>query len=122
MVLVRNFYSLVSVGTEGSTVKAARKGYIGKARERPEQVKQVIDTLKTHGPVQTYRAVMKKLDAHSPLGYSCVGEVIDVSPDVQSIKVGDFVGCGGATAVHAEMVAVPVNLCVKIQGLRDSIY
>ena len=118
MVLVRNFYSLVSVGTEGST----RKGYIGKARERPEQVKQVIDTLKTHGPVQTYRAVMKKLDAHSPLGYSCVGEVIDVSPDVQSIKVGDFVGCGGATAVHAEMVAVPVNLCVKIQGLRDSIY
>ena len=41
MVLVRNFYSLVSVGTEGSTVKAARKGYIGKARERPEQVKHV---------------------------------------------------------------------------------
>ena len=52
MVLVRNFCSLVSVGTEGSTVKAARKCYIGKARERPEQVKQVIDTLKIQGPVQ----------------------------------------------------------------------
>ena len=77
-VLVQNFYSLISAGTEGSTVKAARKGYIGKAKERPQQVKQVIDTLMSQGPVQTYRAVMKKLDAYSPLGYSCVGEVIEV--------------------------------------------
>ena len=67
-VLVRNHYSLVSAGTEGSTVKTARKGLIGKAKERPQQVKQVLDTLKAQGPVQTYRAVMKKLDAHSPLG------------------------------------------------------
>ena len=52
-VLVRNFYSLISAGTEGSTVKAARKSYIGKAKERPQQVKQVIDTLKNQGPVQT---------------------------------------------------------------------
>ena len=64
MVLVRNYYSLISAGTEGSTVKAARKGYIGKAKERPQQVKQVIDTLKIQGPVQTYRAVMKKLFHH----------------------------------------------------------
>jgi len=51
--LVRNFYSLISAGTEGSTVKAARKGYIGKTKERPQQVKQVMDTLKIQGPVQT---------------------------------------------------------------------
>ena len=62
MVLVRNCYSLISAGTEGSTVEAARKGYIGKTKERPQQVKQVIDTLKSQGPVQTYRAVMKKHD------------------------------------------------------------
>jgi hypothetical protein len=37
MVLVRNYYSLISAGTEGGTVKAARKGYIGKAKERPQQ-------------------------------------------------------------------------------------
>ena len=73
-VLVRNSYSLISAGTEASTVRAARKGYIGKALERPQQFKQVIDTLKSHrAPMQTYRAVMKKLDAYSPLGYSCVG-------------------------------------------------
>jgi len=115
-ILVRNHYSLISAGTEGSTVKTARKGLIGKAKERPQQVKQVIDVLKTQGPVQTYRAVMKKLDAYSPLGYSCVGEVIDVAPDITEFQIGDVVACGGLSANHAEIVSVPKNLCVKVNG------
>lgn len=118
-ILVRNHYSLVSAGTEGSTVKTARKGYIGKAKERPQQVKQVVETLKSQGPVQTYRAVMKKLDAYSPLGYSCVGEVVDVGANVTEFKIGDFVACGGLAASHAEVVSVPVNLCVKLHPETD---
>ena len=124
-ILVRNHYSLISAGTEGSTVKAARKSLIGKAKERPQQVKQVIDTLKTQGPVQTYRAVMKKLDAYSPLGYSCCGEVLDVGSDVAGFHVGDFVACGGLSASHAEVICVPVNLCVKLSpdaDLKQSAY
>ena len=70
---------------KGSTVKTARKGYIGKAKERPQQVKQVIDVLKSQGPVQTYRAVMKKLDSYSPLGYSCAGEVIAVASEYRLV-------------------------------------
>ena len=120
MVLVKNHYSLISAGTEGSTVKAARKSLIGKAKERPQQVKQVLDTLRNQGVVQTYRAVMKKLDAYSPLGYSCAGEVIEVSDDVNEFGVGDWVACAGAGyASHAEVVAVPVNLCVKLQEEAD---
>jgi len=46
MVLVQNHYSLISAGTEGATVNTARKSLIGKAKERPQQVKQVLDTLK----------------------------------------------------------------------------
>ena len=115
-ILVRNYYSLISAGTEASSVKAARKGYIGKAKERPQQVKQVIDTLKTQGPIQTYRAVMKKLDAYSPLGYSCAGEVIDVSSEIKVFSVGDLVACGGLTASHSEIVIVPANLYVKLRG------
>jgi len=118
-VLVKTHYSLVSAGTEASTVSAARKGYIGKAKERPQQVKQVVDTLKTLGPVQTYRAVMKKLDAYSPLGYSCVGEVIDVSPDVRGFSIGDLVACGGLSASHSEVVTVPANLCVQLKFDTD---
>jgi len=117
--LVKVYYSLVSAGTEGSTVKTARKGLIGKAKERPQQVKQVLDTLKTQGPVQTYRAVMKKLDAYSSLGYSCVGEVIDTAPDVLEFQTGDLVACGGLSASHAEIISVPVNLCVKLDPETD---
>lgn len=118
-VLVRDHYSLISAGTEASTVKAARKGYLGKAKERPQQVKQVLETLKTQGPVQTYRAVMKKLDAYSPLGYSCVGEVIETGADVAGFSVGDIVACGGLSACHAEIVSVPANLCVKLKPDAD---
>lgn len=119
-VLVRNHYSLISPGTEGSSVTAARKSLIGKAKERPQQVKQVIDALKQQGPVQTYRAVMKKLDSYSPLGYSSAGEVIKVASDVQGFVVGDKVACGGAGyANHAEIIAVPSNLCVKLPENSD---
>lgn len=114
-VLVKNHYSIISGGTEGSTVTAARKSLIGKAKERPQQVKQVVDTLKNQGPVQTYRAVMKKLDSYSPLGYSCAGEVVEVGDGVTEFQVGDLVACAGVGyANHAEIVAVPVNLCVKL--------
>ncbi len=126
MVMVKNHFSIISAGTEGSTVLAARKSLLGKAKERPQQVKQVLDTLKKQGPLQTYRAVMKKLDAYSPLGYSCSGEVVEVGEGVTEIQVGDMVACAGAGyANHAEMVTIPLNLCVKIDynaNLRDAAY
>ncbi len=113
-VLVRNHFSLISAGTEGKTVKDARLGYIGKARARKEEVKKVIQTAKVIGLRETFRLVMNKLDAPSALGYSCTGEVIAIADDVREFSIGDRVACGGSTAVHAEVVAVPVNLCVKI--------
>jgi len=119
-ILVRNHYSVISAGTESTTVKTARKSLIGKAKERPEDVKRVIDTIKQQGPVQTYRAVMKKLDAYSPLGYSSAGEVIEVGPDITEFAVGDKVGCAGiGYANHAEVVCVPKNLCVKLPEDAD---
>lgn len=115
MVLIRSHYSLISAGTEASTVSAARKSLVGKAKERPDQLKRVLDAVKRQGPVQTYKAVMKRLEAHSPLGYSCAGEAIEIAPDVKGFTVGDLVACGGGGyANHAEVVAIPKNLCVKI--------
>jgi len=113
--LVKNHYSLISAGTESSTVRTARKGYIGKAKERPQQVKQVVDALKSQGALQTYRTVMKKLDSYSPLGYSCAGEVLACSSDTSDYVIGDYVACGGLSASHAEVVSVPANLCVKLK-------
>jgi polar amino acid transport system substrate-binding protein len=126
MIIVKNHYSIISAGTEGSTVSAARKSLIGKAKERPQQVKQVLDVLRKQGPIQTYRAVMKKLDAYSPLGYSSAGEVVEVGEDVTEFEVGDLVACAGAGyANHAEIITVPKNLCVKLienSNLKNAAY
>ncbi|MDD2797094.1 MAG: bi-domain-containing oxidoreductase [Bacteroidales bacterium] len=126
MVLIQNHYSLISAGTESSTVKAARKSLIGKAKERPQQVKQVLDTLAQQGPVQTYRAVTKKLEAYSPLGYSCSGQVIAVADDVTEFSAGDYVAAAGVGyAIHAEIVSVPKNLVVKLKNgstLKEASY
>jgi polar amino acid transport system substrate-binding protein len=113
-ILVRNHFSLISAGTEGKSVKDARLGYVAKARARKEEVGKVMKAARTFGVLNTYRMVMNKLDAPSALGYSSAGEVIAVAADVTAFKIGDHVACGGNTAVHAEVVAVPVNLCVKL--------
>jgi polar amino acid transport system substrate-binding protein len=120
MVLVQNHFSIISGGTEGSTVTTARKSFIGKAKERPHQVKQVIDSINQQGPKATYRAVKKRLDAYSPLGYSCSGQVIAVGDGSNEFAVGDYVACAGVGfANHAEIVSVPVNLCVKLNSEVD---
>ena len=46
-ILVRTMYSVISAGTEGRSVKDARANYIGKAKARPNEVKQVLNTIKT---------------------------------------------------------------------------
>ena len=113
-ILVRNHYSVISSGTEGKTVSDARKGYIAKAKSRQKEVKQVIEMIKTNGLFSTYKLVMNKLEAPSPLGYSTAGEVIAIGENVSSYKVGDYVACGGNSASHADVVAVPQKLIVKV--------
>ena len=113
-ILVRNHYSVISAGTEGKRVKDAKLGYIGKARSRQKEVKQVLNTIKTQGVVTTYKLVMNKLNAPSALGYSCAGEVVEVGDGVSEFQVGDWVSCGGSAAIHGEIVAVPRNLCVNV--------
>ena len=118
-VMVRNLYSVISAGTEGKTVADARKGYVAKARSRQKEVKQVVEMIKTTGLLPTYKLVMNKLEAPAALGYSSAGEVIAVGEGVTGIKVDDRVACGGATASHADVVAVPELLCVKLSAKTD---
>ncbi|MGH7517721.1 MAG: bi-domain-containing oxidoreductase [Gemmatimonadales bacterium] len=114
-VLVRTAFSAISLGTEGMKVTRASKGLVGMARERPDQVRQVLDTLKREGPVATYNKVMNRLDAPTPLGYSLSGVVAAVGAGVIEFQPGDRVACAGeGIAVHAEMVAVPKNLCARV--------
>jgi polar amino acid transport system substrate-binding protein len=114
-VLVRNHFSIISTGTEKSTIQVSQKGYIGKAKEKPDLAKQVINTVKVQGFKKTYDLVMNKLNTPIPLGYSSSGTIIEVGEDSYEFQVGDRVACaGGGYANHAEVIFVPKNLCVKL--------
>jgi len=114
-VLVNNHYSLVSAGTEKAVIEFAQRSLAGKAKKRPDLVKEVLNKIKTDGILSTYKTIMHRLDTPLPLGNSCAGEVIGVGKIADGFNKGDLVACGGGSyASHAEVVSVPKNLCVKI--------
>ncbi len=114
-VLVRNAVSLISAGTEKSKIDLGKKSLLGKAKERPDLVKQVIQKVKNEGFWNTFTAVQAKLNSENALGYSSSGIVVGVADDVTEFRVGDRVACAGAGyASHAEMIAVPKNLCIRL--------
>ena len=123
-VVVENAYSLISAGTESSLINLAGESLIGKARARPDDVKKVLQKIGTDGPLPAYRQAMSRLAKPEPLGYSSAGTVVKTGTD--DFEVGDRVACAGAGyAVHAEYVAVPKNLCVRIPdgvGLREAAF
>lgn len=114
-VLVENSFSLISAGTERSTVKVAKAGLIGKAKQRPDLVAQVVQNIRKEGLQATWDKVRTKLDALKALGYSTAGTVVASMDTEGRFKVGDRVACAGQDyASHAEIVAVPQNLVAKI--------
>jgi NADPH:quinone reductase-like Zn-dependent oxidoreductase len=114
-VLVATRASLISAGTEKMKVDVAKKSLLGKALERPDQVRKVIETVRQQGLFQTYEKVMNKLDTPTPLGYSSAGVVLEVGRDAGEFRVGDRVACAGAGyAVHADVAFVPRNLVVPM--------
>ncbi|HQW92959.1 MAG TPA: zinc-binding alcohol dehydrogenase, partial [Ferruginibacter sp.] len=115
MVLIENRFSLISAGTERGTVKVAQANLLNKARQRPDLVAQVIQNIKKEGLKATISKVRAKLDSLKALGYSTSGVVITSMDTNGLFKTGDRVACAGVDyASHAEIVAVPQNLVVKI--------
>src|SRR5512139_1810790 len=113
--LVKVEASLVSAGTERMIVEFAQKGYLGKARSRPDQVKQVLDKAKREGVLPAMQAVFNRLDQPMALGYSSDGTIVALGKGMQGFKVGQRVACaGGGYAVHAEYNVVPRNLLTPV--------
>ncbi|MDR4484994.1 MAG: bi-domain-containing oxidoreductase [Nitrospirales bacterium] len=113
--LVENRCSLISAGTEKSTVDMARKSLVGKARARPDLVRKVIRQVQKDGLINTAKMVMGRLDTRAALGYTCAGIVSEVGEEVEGFSRGDRVACAGqGYASHAEIVSIPKNLCIKI--------
>ncbi len=113
--LVKVEASLVSAGTERMVVEFAEKSLVGKARSRPDLVKQVLDKAKREGLVNTMQAAFNRLDQPMALGYSSAGTIVALGKKMQGYKVGQRVACaGGGFAVHAEYNVVPRNLLTPL--------
>jgi predicted dehydrogenase/threonine dehydrogenase-like Zn-dependent dehydrogenase len=110
-VLIANVCSVISAGTEKSVMELARKSLVGKARERPDQVKRVLEKLKNEGFFNTLRQVIERLDEPMTMGYSSSGVVLACGSGVQEFKPGDRVASNGP---HAGVVCVPRHLCARI--------
>jgi predicted dehydrogenase/threonine dehydrogenase-like Zn-dependent dehydrogenase len=114
-VLIANRASLISAGTERAVIDLARKSLLGKARERPDQVRRVLEKLRREGVLSTLRQVREKLASPLSLGYSAAGVVLEVGAEVDRFRPGDRVASNGP---HAEVVAVPQNLVARMpEGL-----
>jgi predicted dehydrogenase/threonine dehydrogenase-like Zn-dependent dehydrogenase len=103
--------SVVSVGTERYLVNLARKSLLGKARQRPDQVKRVLQKVRAEGLASTLQQIGAKLDEPMPLGYSSAGIVLECGRGVSAFKPGDRVATAGP---HAGIVVVGQNLCARI--------
>ncbi|MCG3203792.1 MAG: Inositol 2-dehydrogenase/D-chiro-inositol 3-dehydrogenase [Elusimicrobia bacterium] len=115
--LIEVSHSLISTGTEMASVHLSGASLLTKAKERPQEVSKVLNSIRVRGLKKTLALVNHKLDEWKALGYSCSGRVLAMGSQVQGFQVGDRVACAGAgLANHAEVVSVPSTLVVKIPG------
>ncbi|GMU52002.1 MAG: oxidoreductase [Candidatus Xenobia bacterium] len=117
-VLIANTCSVISAGTERSVTRLANKSLLGKARARPDLVRQVLRKLKTEGLARTLDQVSAKLKEPVALGYSSAGVVLAAGQGVESLKPGDRVASNGP---HAGIVCVPQHLCARIPEEVDQV-
>lgn len=109
--LIRTSCSLVSAGTERMLVEFGKASWLEKARQQPDKVQHIIQKAHADGLLATIDAVQSKLDQPLPLGYCNVGTLVAVGQGVTGFNLGDRVVSNGP---HAEVVAVPKNLCALI--------
>jgi predicted dehydrogenase len=118
--LVKVSASLVSAGTERMVVEFAEKSLVGKARSRPDLVRQVVDKMKREGIVPTVQAAFNRLDQPMALGYSSAGTIVALGEGMYGFKIGQRVACaGGNYAVHAEYNVIPRILLTPLPDSVD---
>ena len=84
-VLVRNEYSLISIGTESASLHGGGKGALGiasKAISNPELVHKAIDMVKKEGITKAIKVVKGQTGNLTPLGYSSSGVVLEVGKNM----------------------------------------
>jgi predicted dehydrogenase/threonine dehydrogenase-like Zn-dependent dehydrogenase len=118
-VLVATSRSLVSAGTERAVRELASAGLLGKAKARPDLVRQVVRRARAEGVGPTMRAVGSRLDEEMALGYSGAGVAVEVGEAVEGVRPGQRVATGGAGHAEYQLVAGPLAVPVP-DGVEDA--
>ncbi|MBA7509005.1 Inositol 2-dehydrogenase/D-chiro-inositol 3-dehydrogenase [subsurface metagenome] len=114
-ILVQVYYSCISIGTEMFKIQASGRPLYKKIMDKPQNIRKVLGRLKNHGLRDAIVKVKSKIEGKNPIGYSASGIVLETGKNIKNFKPGDRVACAGdKIANHAEFIAVPENLAVKI--------
>jgi predicted dehydrogenase/threonine dehydrogenase-like Zn-dependent dehydrogenase len=113
--VVRVAASTISAGTERTSVQMSKLPLYRRALAQPHHAKRVLSVARRDGFFRTYKRVKDQIEAGLPIGYSAAGVVVEAGEEVIGFSPGDRVACAGAgIANHAELIAVPVNLAVRV--------
>jgi len=114
--LIATRRSVISSGTERTITEFAGASLVSKVRQRPSNVKKMIDRMRSQGVRQTMRSVKDRLERWYPLGYCNIGTVIATGSDVREFRPGMRVACNGN---HSEIVSVPKHLCAEVPAVVE---
>ncbi len=109
-ILIQNHYSVVSTGTEISTIESANKS-VSEKMQNSSNIEKGLELLEKEGVRAVWNAVFPKNILPIQLGYSSCGKIIEIGKDVKNFHIGDMVVSNGS---HAEFVVVNQNLCSRI--------
>ena len=120
-VLIQVQRSLISTGTETSSMKRVEQTLAQKISKNRNNLSKLNQYFKDQGFSAAKQKLMSKIHPSTELeklqgiGYSVSGIIVEVGRDVKAFKVGDRVAASGSGfASHAEYVAVPINLIAKM--------
>ena len=119
-ILVEVAFSLISTGTETAGMSNGQKSLIRQAYEQPAKIVRGLQMVKETGLRRTVALIEGEMESSFATGYACSGIIVSCGRDIQSFVPGDRVACAGANrANHAELVAVPANLAVRVPDNCD---
>src|SRR4051794_15223642 len=115
-VLIAPAYSVVSAGTETSTIAmSADPARIHDHDYPAPDGRRFGPQLRSAGVRWGGPTPRTAPEQYALIGYSLAGRVVDVAPDVTDLRPGDRVAASGSQcAHHAELVAVPRALTTRV--------
>ncbi|MGH9230911.1 MAG: bi-domain-containing oxidoreductase [Acidimicrobiales bacterium] len=111
-VLVQTHYSLISSGTETTTLSKTPVELAKQTLADPWMRNVVKQTVFSTGPAQTVRRVWHEMVTPREIGYSGAGTVLALGDNVEGFKIGQTVAY--AATGHAEIAAPVINHVVPV--------